>query len=288
MIYRLLAMNIDDTLIQPNGKINKETKEAIEYVQEKGIYVTLVTSRSFPAAKKVAKALKIKGHLVTHQGAYISTEIGKPIYMKKIKGPLTNELVQLLSTFSCQIRLADEKNAVMNKAKLPESILGKRVWQRDSRFISANQYVESISEYLIDHQLSPTKIDVVFEHQKEAIKVMKVLKGMYDEIDVYVSDACRIEIVAKGVSKLNGLIFLCDQLGVSREQVVMIGVGECDLPSIEWAGQGVAMGSASYRIQKKADWITRSNRDNGVAYMIKECFRKQQPIEFLKKLNLLK
>ncbi|WP_335872041.1 Cof-type HAD-IIB family hydrolase [Bacillus sp. 2205SS5-2] len=287
MIYRLLAINIDDTLIQPNGKISKETKEAIQYVQEKGIYVTLVTSRSFPAAKKVAKALKIKGDLITHQGAYISSEMGKPIYMKKLEDNITFDIAQFLSTFSCQIRLADENNAIMNKAKLPESLLGKKVWERDSRFISTNQYVDSISEYLMDNKFNPTKIDVVFEHQRDAIKVMKMLKGMYDEIDMFVNDTCRLEIVANGVSKLKGLMLLSEKLNIPRYQVVMIGVGDCDLPLIEWAGQGVAMGNASYKVKKKADWITRSNRDNGVAYMIKECFRKQQTLEFLKRMNLI-
>ncbi len=68
MIYRMLALNIDGTLLQSNGRLHKSTKEAIEYVQQKGIYVTLVTSRSFPSAKKVAKALKINSLLVTHRG----------------------------------------------------------------------------------------------------------------------------------------------------------------------------------------------------------------------------
>ena len=58
MIYRMLAINIDGTVLHTNGRIHKLTKEAIENVQQKGIYVTLVTSRSFPSAKKVAKALK--------------------------------------------------------------------------------------------------------------------------------------------------------------------------------------------------------------------------------------
>ena len=81
MIYRLLALNIDGTLLQTNGKIHKSTREAIEYVQQKGIYVTLITSRSFPSAKKVAKALKINLPLITHQGAYIASAKRNNHYM---------------------------------------------------------------------------------------------------------------------------------------------------------------------------------------------------------------
>ena len=51
MIYRLLALNVDGTILQSNGRLHKTTRDAIEYVQQKGVYVTLVTSRSFPSAK---------------------------------------------------------------------------------------------------------------------------------------------------------------------------------------------------------------------------------------------
>jgi len=50
----------------------------------------------------------------------------------------------------------------------------------------------------------------------------------------------------------------------------------------------VAMGNAPVEVKRAANWITRSQNQNGVAYMIKEHFRKQQPIEFLKKMNIIK
>ena len=85
MIYRLLALNVDGTVLQSNGRLHKSTRDAIEYVQQKGIYVTLVTSRSFPSAKKVAKALKINSLLVTHLGSYISADQrSEPVLAKRI------------------------------------------------------------------------------------------------------------------------------------------------------------------------------------------------------------
>ena len=57
---------------------------------------------------------------------------------------------------------------------------------------------------------------------------------------------------------------------------------------IEAAGLGVAMGNAPVEVKRAANWITRSQNQNGVAYMVKEHFRKQHPIEFLKKMNIIK
>ncbi len=55
MVYRLLAVNIDGTLLQSNGRLNKSTKEAIDYVHQKGVHVALVTSRNYHSAKKWPK-----------------------------------------------------------------------------------------------------------------------------------------------------------------------------------------------------------------------------------------
>ncbi len=67
-MYKLLALNVDGTLLKPNGKLEKKTKEAIDFVKKKDVYITLLTSRNFLSAKKVAKALKLDSYLVTFQG----------------------------------------------------------------------------------------------------------------------------------------------------------------------------------------------------------------------------
>lgn len=77
-------------------------------------------------------------------------------------------------------------------------------------------------------------------------------------------------------------------MNIRREEVVVIGSGLDDLPLVEWAGLGVAMGNAHPAVKNVSDWVTRSNNENGVSYMVKEHFRKQQPIDFLKKMKLLK
>ncbi|MFK4998232.1 HAD family hydrolase [Bacillus sp. N9] len=111
---------------------------------------------------------------------------------------------------------------------------------------------------------------------------------MYDEVDCIVANERKLEIVGAGVSKLAGVQYVCDQHRIHREEVVAIGSGVDDLPMIEWAGVGVAMGNAHEDVRAAADWITRSNDDLGVSYMIKEQFRKQYRIEFLKENNMLK
>lgn len=288
MIYRMLALNIDGTLLQSNGKIHKSTKEAIEYVQQKGIYVTLVTSRTFASAKKVAKALKLDSILITHRGAYIAKEIGKPVHAARIQENITYDLVRLLEGFPCQVRLVHENYSLANKYKLNHNLLAKTVFTTGDPVFYSQQFVDSIGDTIIDEPANPSSIEIYFEYKDDLTDVQKAIQKMFTEVDCMTLNELRLDIVPSGVSKLNGLLYLAERLGISRNEIVCIGDDFDDIDMIEAAGLGVAMGNASVEVKRAADWITRSQNQQGVAYMVKEHFRKQQPIEFLRKMNIIK
>ncbi|MBS4198513.1 HAD family phosphatase [Bacillus sp. FJAT-49732] len=288
MVYKMLVLNIDGTLLQDNGRINKMTREAIEFAQSKDIKVVLATSKNFSAAKRVAKSLKVDSHIVSHQGGFIAKELNKPVYVNKIHEKLTSEITTFLESFSCQIKLVHEKFSIGNKVKLPDNILAKVVFQRANRFTYSEQYVDQLSEKLIENPVSPPKIEAIFDNTAHVADAIKAMEEMYDEVVCIKTDEKKLDIVATGVSKLNGVKYLCEQYGVNRQEVVAIGAGFDDLPLIKWAGLGVAMGNAPDIVRSAANWNTRTNNDNGVAYMVKEHFRKQYKLEFLKKINVLK
>ncbi|WP_338451320.1 Cof-type HAD-IIB family hydrolase [Niallia oryzisoli] len=288
MIYRMLALNIDGTLLQTNGKIHKSTKEAIEYVQQKGIYVTLVTSRTFASAKKVAKALKLDSILITHTGAYIAKEIGKPAHAARIQENITYDLVRLLEGFPCQIRLVHENYSLANKYKLNHNLLAKTVFTTGDPVFYSQQFVDSIGDTIIDEPANPSSVEVYFEYKDDLRDVQEAIQRMFTEVDCMSLNELRLDIVPTRVSKLNGLLYLAERLGISRNEIVCIGDDIDDIEMIEAAGLGVAMGNAPVEVKRAADWITRSQNQQGVAYMVKEHFRKQHPIEFLRKMNIIK
>lgn len=288
MMYKMLAINIDGTLLQTNGRIHKSTKEAIEYVQQKGIYVTLVTSRTFLSAKKVARALKLDTNLVTHRGAYIANEIDKPVQNSRIQGDITYDIVRLLEGFPCQIRLVHEHFSIANKYKLNHKFLAKTAFTSRDPVVYSQQFVDSIGDTIMEEPAHPLGIEIYFEYKEDLQDVQEAIKKMYAEIDCVALNDYRLDIVPNGVSKLNGVLFIAENLGISRKQIVCIGDDVDDIEMIESVGLGVAMGNASFQVKRAADWVTRSQNQQGVGFLIKEHFRKQQRIEFLQKLNLKK
>ncbi|MFX3624159.1 MAG: Cof-type HAD-IIB family hydrolase [Ectobacillus sp.] len=282
MIYRLLAINIDGTLLRTSGRIQKGAKEALDFVREKGVYVTLYTSRNFQSAQKVAKALKLDSIIVTHSGAFISSSLDAPLVQKKLSEEKTFNLVQVLEHFDCNIRISHERFSVGNRRNLSSNLIARAVLSNADPVFYPIQFVESLGETLRDQPVAAPKIDVFFSKESEKEHALQTIKEAFDDIHIIECEGGKIEILPPGISKLRGLQLLGNHLGIDLREMVAIGDSMDDLEVIENTGLGVAMGNAPIALKKAADWVTRSNNENGVTYMIKEHFRKQFPLNFLK------
>lgn len=285
MAYQLLALNIDGTILKPNGRLQKETKEAVEFVKQKGVYVTLLTSRDLLSARKIAKSLKLDTAIIAFQGAMIGKSVDEKIYEALIPEERTFNIIHVLENYACNIRLMHERYSLANRKKVKKQLVAKTVLSSGDPFFYPTQFVDSLSDVLRDEPLAVPKIDVYFANEEEQKEALAVLHEAFPTVDIITQPNGKIEIVAKGVSKLAGLKRLGQSLNISLKEMVVIGDGIDDIPAIEAAGLGVAMGNAPNEVKKAADWVTRSNEQLGVAYMVKEHFRKQQRPEFLHKLK---
>lgn len=284
-MYRLLAINIDGTLLKSNGKLSRETRQAIDYVQDKGVYVTLVTSRNFPSAKKIAKALKLESYLITHSGAFISDNIEEPFFEGRISEEKTFNIVQVLENYKCSIRLLHERYSIGNRIKQKGNLMGKVIANSNDPLFYPIQFVQSLSDQLVDFPLAVPKIEVYFSNKDKMLEVKEIVNKSFPEVNVVVTHDLSFEIVAGSVSKGQSIKRLGDHLGISMEKTVVIADSISDIPMLKEAGLGVAMWNSPFEVKKAADWVTRSNDHNGVAFMIREHFRKQQRIEFLRKIT---
>lgn len=285
MMYRLLALNIDGTLLKSNGRLSRETKQAIDYVQDKGVYVTLVTSRNFPSAHKIAKVLKLESYLITHSGAFISKNLEEPLFESRLSEEKTFNIVQVLESYQCSIRLLHERYSIGNRTKQKGNLMGKVIANSNDPLFYPIQFVQSLSDQLVDFPMATPKIEVYFSSKKEMLEVKEVVNKSFPEVNTIVTHDLMFEILPGVVSKEQGIKQLCDHLGIAMEKTVVIADSISDIPMIKEAGLGVAMWNSPFEVKKAADWVTRSNNHNGVAFMIREHFRKQQRIEFLRKIT---
>ncbi|PYZ98862.1 haloacid dehalogenase [Alteribacter lacisalsi] len=281
MTYRLLALDIDGTLLKSNHKLTRETKEAVEYVKNKGVYVTLATGRTYPSARKVAKALKIEDHeLITHDGAFVGSSLEEPMFVRRIDSDRVYQIVDILENYHCHIRLLHEKYALANRIKQKNHLVARmNMGVGDPLFYGVN-FVESLSHHIIDQPVTVPKIRAHFWNEMERADALEELEEALEGCRFTASDPSSIDITEGSVSKARGLQIVGQKLGFSLSEMVAVGSYENDREMVEQVGLGVAMGHAPETVRNAADWVTRSNDQNGVGYMIKEVFRKQLNLSF--------
>ncbi|GAE25874.1 hypothetical protein JCM9140_1895 [Halalkalibacter wakoensis JCM 9140] len=275
MTYKLLALNIDGTILKSNSRISKQTKDAIEYVKGKGVYVTLATSRPFPSAKKIAKALKVDSCLITNDGAFIAENADEPIFVRKMKEEKALQVVDILERYDCHIRVLDEEYSIGNKVRQRNHLIAKMTIGVGDPLFYPIRFVDSVCEQLMQEPIAPPKIQVQFFDKEDQKKANKQMEENVMGIRMLESAPGRFEIVSAGVSKARGLQTLGQYLGIRADEMVAIGSQNTDVEMINQVGLGVAMGNATESVKEVADWLTRSNEQNGVSYMVKEVFRKQ-------------
>lgn len=286
MVYRLLALDIDDTLLKSNHRLTKETKEAVDYVQEKGVYTTLATGRSFLSARKIAKALKLPApYLITHDGSFVASDVREPVFERRLNADTVYHIVDILENYHCHFRLFHEKYVIANKTNQKKNLIEKVQMQLTDPLFYPVHYVESPSHRLIDQPLSVLNIRAQFWNEQEQEDAYEELQDALQNVRVVSHKNGMLHLNHEKASKALALQHLGGLLGIKAEEMVAAGCDERDKDMIKLAGLGVAVSDSSEAVKEGADWITRSNDQNGVAFMVREVFRKQLRVEIKKSVQ---
>ncbi|MDP4084322.1 MAG: Cof-type HAD-IIB family hydrolase [Bacillota bacterium] len=236
---KLIALDMDGTLLNDEREISLANRQAIRDVQEKGIYVVLSTGRSILKCRHHAKSLELSSYLVTVNGSEIWDD-KEDLVERKIVQPVD---IQFMWELSKQHKL--------------------KFWAISTSQNWHNEMPEDI------HSVDWLKFGFyVDDHNTKELIINTLQKKNIFEISN--SHPKNIEVNALGINKANGLKTVCSKLGIQMEQVMAIGDSQNDLAMIQEAGIGVAMGNAQEIVKKAADWVTNTNNEDGVALAIRK------------------
>lgn len=254
-MIRLVAIDVDDTLITDELTIPQASSSAIARAQAKGVDITLATGRMYRSVMPYAKELSLTGPLIAYNGALIKTVEGQELY----HCPLPVETVLGLVSFcnhhqlTLQVYIDDvlyvaEVNdyvdyyvSIANVPAIPVGPLDKFVSKGSTKALIVGD------PSLLD-ELHP-KLNASFGHLLEAVR----------------SKPPYIEMTRRGISKAHALKQLAHRYGLSQDQIMAIGDSFNDLEMIRYAGIGVAVANAPLQVQEAADYVTLSNEEAGVA-----------------------
>lgn len=261
MSIKLVAVDMDDTLLDGTLKVSPRTCEVIQKAHEQGVLVTIATGRMFSSAMPFAQALNIRTPIITYNGGMIRSAFTKEmLFHKTISPEVAGKIVEFFHEkgWYLQSHMNDELFVVERneKAKLYESIAG----------ISAVPIGDTF--YSMRHE--PTKMLAIAEPH-EILEIQRKINNEFAG-DIYAasSKSNYLEMMHPSVNKGHGLELLAQSLNITREEVMAIGDSNNDIPMLEYAGFGVAMGNATDKIKSVAQAVTGHHNAHGVAEAIEK------------------
>ena len=270
MKYKLIAIDMDGTLLNSQNEISERNIKALHKAAKKGVYVVLSTGRILKSALYYSKFLETINPIVACNGAIVSCGYGKDIiYEKSVGIGASKKIIGLAEENNLYYHFYD-KDTLYSKIRNENTIkyyesyednLGKQ----GIKF----KMLEEPMEVLNDKELNIYKFVLIDEDKDKLLDFRERLRDI-EEINISSSWSNNIEVMNEGVSKGSGLKHLCQSLNIDKSQVVAIGDNENDISMFEMAGLAIAMENGDQIIRKYSHVVTDTNDENGVAKAIEK------------------
>ncbi len=270
--FDLVALDLDGTILDKRfeGLISPRVRRTIAAVQAAGIPVTIATGRTLDYVKPIAQELDIRVPVITTQGAVI----GDPR-----SGRIFFEAAMPMEAARTIVRWAQAHNRVLI-LYFSDGRGGTRMYQNreewepevyDHWFGTPRILCPDLERLLEGPQAHPPlKFILVNDINREPDLSDFIQELLGPEVHVTRTLDLLVEGTARGVDKGAGLRHLCQILGIDPARTLAVGDNENDIPLLEAAGLGVAMGQATDKVKAVADWVAPPIEADGAAVALEE------------------
>ncbi|MBD3948359.1 HAD family phosphatase [Tuanshanicoccus lijuaniae] len=264
-MVRLIAIDLDGTLLNNQGLITKENIEALHFAHQKGVKIVICTGRPYFSMKDFVSEIGLNSEddfIITFNGGLVQKAADGEIIKQHIL--TTHDLKRwddLTQQLALPLNLIDQ-SFVYEPHQYPENHPSVYL---DERKNLATRFM-NFDEFDVEHEFNKFVICCEPDYLNQQIKLIPEM--FLIDYSVFKSRTNLLEIVEKSVTKGNILLELANYLHIDAQDLMAIGDQENDLTMIEAAGIGVAMENAVDSVKEAAQYITASNDNNGVAQAI--------------------
>ena len=269
MQTRCIALDLDQTALNEQGRLAPETREALEYAISKGIHIVIASGRPFGALPTDVLSVPGTEYAITSNGAAVyHIPTGKCLHNYTLTPNSVRQIMQLTAeepityeTFIAGIAYADA-DYVRDPASFGTSEQGIAYIQRTRR------PEPDIIGFIRQHETELDSIDVIVRDKTTQRRLWDLLEKSVPDIYVTSSVWQLIEISHRDAGKHSGLQFLSELLDLTPAEIAAFGDGDNDADMLAFAGCGIAMANASPACLAAADCVTLDHRQHGVAHGI--------------------
>jgi HAD superfamily hydrolase (TIGR01484 family) len=258
VIPRLVATDLDGTLLRSDGTLDDRTRRAIARVEASGIPVVLCTARPPRVVGPLARATGHRGMAVCSNGSVIwDLHTEAPVASFPFTARAAREVVGRLRDTLPDASWAVERHDA---------------FAHEPRYVPHWPVPEDTIVAEIDVLLAEPALQLMVRHPRltgdEMLAHARELVSELAELSHSSGVDALLEIGAAGVSKASALAVLCERHGIDRTEVLAFGDMPNDLAMLEWAGRSIAVANAHAEVVQVADEVTASNDEGGVAEVL--------------------
>jgi Cof subfamily protein (haloacid dehalogenase superfamily) len=274
---RLLALDIDGTLTDPNFQVPARNIAALRAAHESGIEIILATGRRHDYALPIARELGFPVWLISSNGALIRSSDSETFFTDCLPARTALELIQYMDEFRRHAVLTFDRPTCVpgNDSLVLES--ADELNNTVSRWLEVNRpYIKFVSP--LEDALTEDPLQAMYCGRVAAMERLQkrlsqasfldkitVMRTQYDHRDL-----CILDILNRECSKGHALKRWAEERGLRPEQIMAIGDNHNDLEMLEFAGVAVVMGNASNELKQNGWKVTGSNAESGVAQAVYE------------------
>ena len=271
MPIRLLAVDLDGTLVNDRLDMNPRDVAAVKAATAAGVTVMLATGRMFKSSLRYAEPLGLKGPIINYQGAVVREIASGDIWFRcELTVPMQQRVLALAEPKDWHVNAYVDEQVYTARAR-PEADLYARVAMVPYEVVGPlSKWVRQDSTKMVLVDLDPADVPARIE-----------------ELSAWMGDVARVtrsldwfvEVINPEVSKARALAMVASRLGIAQADVCAIGDNTNDEEMVAWAGFGVAMGNAPTALKAVAKYVTGRIEDAGVAQVIERfVIGKEEPL----------
>ncbi len=255
----LVVSDIDGTLITSNHEVTDATRQAAARLYERGVQLSLASSRPPRSIRPLAEALGLRSPFAAFNGALVATADGSVMASSIIEPDVCATIKAIADDLGIGVWLYDET----------EWYVAER-----NAFVDREEHTSGFSPNMDDYEKrladKLNKLTVVGKPELVAIAEQRVFDKLADKVSASRSKPRFLDVTSYGIHKGTVIVRLAELLGVSTESVAVIGDGPNDVEMFRQAGTSIAMGQAVDEVRSVARYVTTSNDDEGWAHGIEQ------------------
>ena len=262
MNYKMLVVDMDDTLLTDNHEISSENKDMLLKAQELGVYVVLASGRPTSAMIEFAKELQCdvnNSFMISFNGSVITDLKEDKILFEH---SLTKEQIHSLYDFSQQ-----------NNTHIITYIDGKIISERHSEYIDIEKNITGLKLNIVSSfkdTVTTSAVKCILLEEPEYLKgVESVLKAAMPDLSICMSKPFFLEAAPNGIDKGASIKILAENLNIHQSEIIAVGNAGNDLTMVQFAGLGVWVDNVDPELRHFADVIVASNNNHGVAEVVR-------------------